>query len=234
VQRLKLQLDQYTDKTPEQDATIEALLPQAVQRGFKGEYLQVAQRLKNQREAKGEDGKLIHDVPTAEQPDFEFALFNSTLIDYDYIMKLMENFSSGGASTVSRDSLIELVQSDAKFINEQADIAAYIHTLQAGAGLTMAAIESGYSAFKQAKTKADIANIAASHHVKTEALQQFVELTLQRLILDGDSLTDLMSDLGLGWLARGKAEMALMQDLIPLLKKGAGERDISGLRVYEI
>ena len=55
----------------------------------------------------------------------------------------------------------------------------------------------------------------------------------ERLILDGDALSDLMAPLELGWKARVQAETALMGDLIPLLQKRAQAREISGLSAYE-
>ena len=39
------------------------------------------------------------------------------------------------------------------------------------------------------------------------------------MIFDGEQLSDLMAPLELGWKARTKAELALMEDLIPLLHK---------------
>jgi len=42
-----------------------------------------------------------------------------------------------------------------------------------------------------------------------------------------------MEPLKLGWKQRSKAETALMNDLIPLLKKQAQVREISGLSAYE-
>jgi type I restriction enzyme R subunit len=44
---------------------------------------------------------------------------------------------------------------------------------------------------------------------------------------------DLMKPLDLGWKQRSKAEIALMQDLAPQLKKLAQGREISGLAAYE-
>src|SRR5690606_16035118 len=82
VQRLKTQLDQYTDLTPENATSIEQILPEETHRGFRGAYLETAQRLKEQR---GKTG----DKPTpddVDQIDFEFVLFASAVIDYDYIM----------------------------------------------------------------------------------------------------------------------------------------------------
>lgn len=42
-----------------------------------------------------------------------------------------------------------------------------------------------------------------------------------------------LSALGLGWKERSKKETALMQDLLPLLRKLAQGREISGLQAYE-
>lgn len=53
------------------------------------------------------------------------------------------------------------------------------------------------------------------------------------MVFDGDQLSELFIPLELGWKVRTKAELALMEDLIPLLKKLAQGRDISGLRAYE-
>mgnify|MGYP006210978147 CR=1 FL=1 len=75
--------------------------------------------------------------------------------------------------------------------------------------------------------------VAAKHGLATAALQTFVDGILQRLIFDGDALTDLMAPLDLGWKARAQAETALMQALVPLLNKRAQGREISGLSAYE-
>lgn len=53
------------------------------------------------------------------------------------------------------------------------------------------------------------------------------------LLVDGDSLSELMAPLGLSWKARTLAELALVDDLTPLLHKLAQGREISGLSAYE-
>ena len=53
------------------------------------------------------------------------------------------------------------------------------------------------------------------------------------MIFDGEQLTDLLAPLDLNWKARTQKELALMDDLVPLLKKRAGGREISGLSAYE-
>jgi type I restriction enzyme, R subunit len=234
VQRLITQLDQYTDLTTENAVAIEKILPEELVRGFRGAYIATAQRLKEQQ-GKGDGAGGEGPTPPAEQIDFEFVLFASAVIDYDYIMGLIAKFSEKGPekSKMSREQLIGLIQSDAKFMNDRDDIAEYINTLQAGEGLSEQAIRDGYVRFKSEKSAAELAVIAAKHHLDATALQSFVDNTLTRMIFDGEQLTNLMSPLELGWKARTQAELALMADLYPLLIKRSGGRDISGLSAYE-
>ena len=230
VQRLKTQLDQYTDLTPENAAAIEQVLPRDNLLGFRGAYLETAQRLRAQQ-GKGAD-KPSQD---ADQLDFEFVLFASAVIDYDYIMGLIARYSEAtpGKQKMSREELIGLIQSDAKFMDEREDIAAYINTLKAGEGLSEKAIRDGYSRFKAEKNAAELAAISGKHGLANEALQGFVDTILQRMIFDGEALTDLMEPLGLNWKARRVKELDLMADLMPVLLKRAGGREISGLSAYE-
>jgi type I restriction enzyme R subunit len=230
VQRLKTQLDQYTDLSDENQASIEQILPKENLLGFRGAYLETAQRLKAQQ-GKGGDKP----TPDVDQLDFEFVLFASALIDYDYIMALIARYSAQapGKQKMSREQLVGLIQSDAKFMNERDDIAAYIATMKAGEGLSEKAIRDGYLCFKAEKDAKDLADVATKHGLATAALQSFVDAILVRMIFDGEQLSDLMAPLELGWKARTQAELALMDDLLPLLTKRAQERDISGLSAYE-
>jgi type I restriction enzyme, R subunit len=233
VQRLKTQLDQYTDLTEENKATIDAVLPEENLRGFKGQYLETAKKLKEQQGKTGGNDDAT-DNPV-DQIDFEFVLFASAVIDYDYIMGLIARYSAKGPgkSKMTREELIGLISADAKFIHERDDIAEYIGTLQAGEGLSETAIREGYTRFQAEKNAKQLAAIAARHGLATEALQTFVNGILDRMIFDGERLSDLMAPLDLGWRARTQAELALMEDIHPYLTQRAGGRDISGLSAYE-
>ena len=234
VQRLKTQLDQYTDLTEENKQIIETVLPAEHLCGFKGQYLETAKKLKDQQSKPGSA-----DVPVGpsevDQIDFEFVLFASAVIDYDYIMGLIAKFSEKGPgkSKMTREELIGLISADAKFMNERDDIAEYIGTLKAGEGLSESAIREGYTRFKAEKNAKELAALAARHGLATAALHTFVDGIFERMIFDGEHLSDLMAPLDLGWKARTQAELALMADLHPLLTKRAGGRDISGLSAYE-
>ena len=232
VQRLKTQLDQYTDLTEENKATIEQVLPEENLLGFKGQYLETAKKLKDQQ---GKSGDKPDSTDPVDQIDFEFVLFASAVIDYDYIIGLIAKFSAKGPgkSKMTREELIGLISSDAKFMNEREDIAEYIGTLKAGEGLSETAIRDGYARFKAEKNAKELAAIAVKHGLPTAALQAFADGILDRMIFDGEHLSDLMAPLDLAWKARTQAELALMADLHPLLTKRAGGRDISGLSAYE-
>jgi len=230
VQRLKTQLDQYTDLTGADLAAIEQVLPNEVHRGFRGAYLETAQRLKGQR-GKGDNEPRNDDV---DQLDFEFVLFASAVIDYDYIMGLIAKFSeqAPGKAKMTREQLIGLISGDAKFVGERDDIAAYIATLKAGEGLSEIAIREGYARFKTEKSAAELAAIAHRHGLTPAVLQTFVDGIFERMIFDAEQLGDLFAPLDLGWKARTQAELALMSDLHPLLTRRAHGRDISGLSAY--
>ena len=234
VQRLKTQLDQYTDLTPENVEAIERILPRDDLLGFRGAYLDTAKRLRDQR-GKGQDPNDGKPTPEADQLDFEFVLFASAVIDYDYIMGLIARYSEAapGKQTMSREDLINLILSDAKLMGEREDITAYINSLTPGAGLSEKAIRDGYNRFKANKNAAELAGIADKHGLATEALQDFVDTILQRMIFDGEALTDLMEPLDLNWKTRRVKELDLMADLMPVLRKRAGDHEISGLSAYE-
>jgi type I restriction enzyme R subunit len=233
VQRLQTQLDQYTDLTDEQREQIERTLPNDDLRAFRGVYLETAQRLKEQQGGSEKDGEPTN--PEVDQLDFEFVLFASALIDYDYIMKLIAKYSGQNPKKVqiSREQLIGLIQSDAKFLDEREEITGYVRSLKEGEGLDEATIRAGYEQFKAEKQYKEIADLAQAHGLTTESLADFVDTILHRMIFDGEQLTDLMEPLGLGWRERRFRELALMADLGPLLNKRAHGRDISGLNAYE-
>ena len=230
VQRLKTQLDQYTDLDYTQKARIDSILPQDQLLSFRSTYLETAQRLKEKQDKGGDNAD-----PDVQQLDFEFVLFASAVIDYDYIMALIAGYSqqTPGKQKMSREQLIGLIQSDAKFMDERDDIADYINTLEAGKGLDEKAIREGFQRFKADKHARQLATIANKHGLETAALQTFVDNILRRMIFDGEQLGDLLAPQGLGWKARTQKELALMEELIPLLHKLAQGRDISGLGAYE-
>jgi len=160
--------------------------------------------------------RFTHDDPPA-------SVLREDEIEYGFI----------GKSKMTREELIGLISGDAKFLNQRDDIAEYIGTLQAGEGLPESTIREGYTRFKAEKNAQELAAIAGKHGLTPAALEAFVDGILDRMIFDGGQLGDLLAPLALGWKARTQAELALMADLVPLLTKRAGGRDILGLSAYE-
>ncbi|MBP8772148.1 type I restriction endonuclease subunit R [Aeromonas salmonicida] len=234
VQKLQTKLDQYTDLTPEQETTIQAILPPDELNAFRGQYLETARRLRDER-ANVDHRAVTQNNEAIEQLDFEFVLFASATIDYDYIMKLIADFSTKkpGKASMSREQLVSLIASDAKFIDERDDITEYVMSLKAGEGLDERAIRTGYLQFKALKAARELAELAARQGLSAATLQAFVDQVLERRIFDGEQLTELLAPLELGWKARTQKELALMSELVPMLKKRAGGREISGLLAYE-
>jgi type I restriction enzyme R subunit len=230
VQRFKTQLDQYTDLKEQETEEVKNIIPPDRLQGFRGAYLETAQRLK-----KLQDKSVNKDNSELQQLDFEFVLFASTLVDYDYIMSLLARYSNQepGKQEMTRSQLIGLIQSDAKFMNDREDIVEYINNLPEGVPLIEKKLHEGYENFKAQKSARQLAEIASTHGLETAALQSFVDNIMRRMIFDGELLGDLLEPLGLGWKARTQKELALMDDLIPLLHKLAQGREISGLKAYE-
>lgn len=230
VQRLKTQLDQYTDLNDEQKATIDELMPEEQLRSFRSSYLEIAKQLKDVQQKEGEKAS-----ENIQQLDFEFVLFASSVVDYDYIMNLIAKYTQGTAKKqkMSRDQLIGVLSSSANLMEEREDIIDYIKTLEVGKALNEHEIKDGYQNFKEEKIKKRLVAIANNNGLDISALQQFTDTIISRMIFDADKLSELFEPLDLGWKERTKRELALMDELTPILKKKAEGREISGLKAYE-
>ena len=230
VQRLKTQLDQYTDLNEEQTKKIEELLPEEQLRSFRSSYLEIAKQLKEVQQKEGDKAP-----DNIKQLEFEFVLFASAMIDYDYIMGLIAKYTQSKPTKqkMTREQLIGVLSSSANLMEEREDIIDYIKTLEVGKGLNENEIQDGYQNFKAEKIAKDLNKIAQKHGFEISALQKFTEGILSRMIFNADTLSELFAPLDLGWKERSKQELALMEDLIPLLKKQSEGKEISGLKAYE-
>ena len=231
VQKFKTQLEQYTDLDEAGKAVIEASLPTDTLRGFKAMYLDTALLLRR-KQGKGDDKNT--DV---EQLEFELVLFASALIDYDYIMGLVaKSTQAGGKEKMTLEQIIEMMSAYSNLEGEKEDLTAYLQANREklkASSFTVKEIRDGFDVFKAQKAAAELAGIAAQHGLEIAALQAFTDTVMERMIFDGEQLTDLLAPLELGWKQRRKAEWVLMQALVPYLNKLAGGREISGLNAYE-
>ena len=217
VQRLKTQLDQYTDLNEEQKAKIENLMPEEQLRSFRSSYLEIAKQLKEIQQKEGDKAP-----ENIQQLDFEFVLFASSVVDYDYIMNLIAKYTQGipKKQKMTRDQLIGVLSSSAN--------------LEVGKALNEREIKDGYQAFKEEKIAKKLAEIAQHNGLEFSALHQFTNAIISRMIFDADKLSELFETLDLGWKERTKRELALMEELVPVLRKKAQGREISGLKAYNV
>lgn len=235
VQRLKTQLNQYTDIDVEQSEKIESLLPEDELRAFRGAYIEIAQILKTKQDKDKSSKDPEENKDDIDNLDFEFVLFASAMIDYDYIMDLIAKMYSGDRTKVklTKVQLISIVASSANLMDERDDIIDYINSLEEINGKTEQEIKDGYEIFKADKYNKEIIKIAAKHEIIDKDLKAFIDDIIDRMIFDGEKLNDLLAPLNLGWKNRLKKELALMEDIIPILKRKANGQEISGLSAYE-
>jgi type I restriction enzyme R subunit len=230
VQRFKLQLDQFTDLEEEQKAKIDAILSKETFQEFRSSYIETAKQFQKRQQKEGDD------APTEiQQLDFEFVLFASAVIDYDYIMNLIADSTQRkpAKQKMTKAQVISLLKSNANLMDEQEDLTEYINSLDWNSGQDVEALRRGYDKFKDDKYNKELAGIAHKHGLQTADLKTFVEKIMSRMIFDGEKLTDLLESLELSWKERRVKELALMEDLVPQLKKLAQGREISGLAAYE-
>ena len=134
---------------------------------------------------------------------------------------------------MTKAQVISLLSSNANLMDEQEDLTEYINGLDWNSGQDVNTLRNGYETFKVEKNEKELTAVAHKHGLQTADLKTFVNNIMSRMIFDGEKLTDLLEPLELSWQARRLKELALMEDLVPQLKKIAQGREISGLAAYE-
>ncbi|MEA4918711.1 type I restriction endonuclease subunit R [Proteiniphilum sp.] len=230
IQKLKTQLDQYTDLDEEQRAQIENILPEDTLRSFRSSYIETAKKYREIQQKEGDQAP-----EEIQQLDFEFVLFASALIDYDYIMELIAENTQKKPSKqrMTKHQVISLLSSSSNLMDEQEDLTEYINSLDWNIGHDVNSLREGYDTFKTEKSEKELADIAGKYGLSVSELKDFTDKIIGRMIFDGEKLTDLLEPLELSWKERRIKELALMADLVPYLKKQAQGREISGLAAYE-
>lgn len=230
VQRLKTQLDQYTDLDEEQQDQIEAILPNEILQEFRSSYLETAKQLRTIQQKEGDEAP-----DEIQELDFEFVLFASAVIDYDYIMNLIADSTQKkpARQKMTKEQVISLLKSNSNLMEEEEDLTEFIEQLDWSKGYTSDELKNIFETYKIEKYDKALATIANKHGLQTADLKSFVDTIMSRMIFDGEKLTDLLEPLELSWKERRVKELALMEELVPQLKKLAQEREISGLAAYD-
>ena len=134
---------------------------------------------------------------------------------------------------MSKEQLISMLSATSNLLDEREDIIEYINSLQVGVALNEKQIKEGYQKFREQKNNWEINVIAKKHGIEIQSLQAFIQEIIDRMIFDGEKLSDLLAPLALSWRERTQKELDLMDDLIPFLKKLVDGREIVGLNAYE-
>jgi type I restriction enzyme R subunit len=157
------------------------------------------------------------------------------VIDYDYIMALIADSTQKKPSKqkMTKEQVISLLRSNANLMNDQDDLTDFINGLDWNRSYSAEELKLLFETFRVEKNEKELSDIARNHGLQTADLKIFVENIMSRMIFDGEKLTDLLEPLDLSWKERRLKELALMEDLVPQLKKIAEGREISGLVAYE-
>lgn len=134
---------------------------------------------------------------------------------------------------MTKRQVIGLLTSSSNMMEEQEDLTEYINSLDWNSGQDEQVLRNGYELFKIEKSNKELLAIADKHNLSVTTLKDFIDEVMNRMIFDGEKLTDLLEPLKLSWKERRTKELSLMEDLVPLLKKQAQGREISGLAAYE-
>ena len=94
---------------------------------------------------------------------------------------------------MTREELIALIQSDAKFLDAKDDIAAYVRSHRGREGPVRAGGRGRVRRFKAGKQRQQaMRDLAAARH-GARSLAAFTDEVLDRMIFDGEKLTDLLA-----------------------------------------
>lgn len=235
IQRLLVKIDQYTEIPEEEKEEIKNLIPEDELKGFRGAYLELAQQLKKKQDKKEEIGDESIGDNKVNNADFDFVLFASTIIDYDYIISLISRYTYGEKFTdevMTKEQLVLLLKSSSNLLDEKDDIVDYVETLEVGIGLSEEEIRKEYKQFKETKRNNALIAVAQEFNINEKELIRIANDTIRQMSFSGDMLDGLFPR-DLNWKERAKLEEALMAKLIPILNKMAEGNTIRGLDAYD-
>ena len=162
-------------------------------RAFRGAYIDVAQRLKSEQGKENEDKN-----PEVEQLDFEFVLFSSAIIDYDYIMALIAKYTQTEPKKqkMSKEQLTTCFRLLPICLMKE-KILSNISIRFKLVWLWMKRKSKQGIRNSEQKNNQEINIIAKKHGIEIQSLQAFIQETIDRMIFDGEKLSDLLAPLDL-------------------------------------
>ena len=241
IQQTKTKLNQYTEIPDDMLKKINNIMPEDDLRGFRSEYLEVAQEMqKKANSTNNKDDREEEKADTTETDiqniDFEFVLFSSAIIDYDYIMELISKYitsSVDGTEEMTKEKLISIMTSTSNLIEEKEMITDYINNLPTNKKLSKEDIEKGYKEFKNNQLNIQVTNVANKFDLNSLELIEFVKDICDNMIFDGEKLDNIKWNMELNWKEKAKKEEELMHMLLPIIKSVTKEKEVKGLNAYD-
>ena len=147
----------------EQKNLIEAILPDDTLQGFRSSYLETAKQFRTIQEKEKEQAPA-----EIQELDFEFVLFASAIIDYDYIMSLIADSTqkTPAKQNMSKAQIINLLSTTSNLMDEQEDLTEYINSLDWSVGQDVEKLRKGYDTFKVEKNNRVLTAIARKYGLK--------------------------------------------------------------------
>ena len=229
VQRFALKLDQYVDMPDELKSEIEEAMPEDTLQQFRTAYLDLARR-----SGPTDGGGHTEETPEGDEPDFELSLFNSALVDYDYIMKLLAKYTDTHFEKVkiTKEQLLAILAGSVDLMKERDYLKAFIEEeLKQGSGMSEKEIRAKYKEFKNKRFNEQIAALAKEYGIEPSTLENFVNETVKLRRIDEDVLRELLSHID-SWKSRKAAKEGLLVSLAPLFNLLTGGNTIEGLSAY--
>ena len=119
IQKLKTKLDQYTDITEEEEQQIENILPSEDMIGFRAAYLETAKTIKFTKSADQDTINANNEELNDDNIDFDYVLFASVIIDYDYIMELIAKWTGRETKQkLTKEQIINIIKSSSNFMDD--------------------------------------------------------------------------------------------------------------------
>ena len=117
--------------------------------------------------------------------DFEFVLFASAIIDYDYIMNLIADSTQKkpAQQKMTKAQIVGLLKSNSNLMEEEEDLTDFIENhVDWSRPYTAEELKSNVVTYKDEKYNKELAAIANKHGLQTADLKTFVEKIMSRMI----------------------------------------------------
>lgn len=228
VQRQAIKFGQYVNVPDNVKEAIERVMPEEKLQQLRTAYLDLARRTRNDM-----GGASDKNDDENENLDFELSLFSTTIVDYDYIMRLMAKYTDEHRETekITKTQLLNILSASPDLMDERDYLSAFINELKENCHMSEQEIRQRYKEFRETRIDHQIATLAGEFGIGTAALKSFVDETIKLRRIDEDTLRGLFAHIG-NWKQRKAAKEGLLKSLASLFELLSGSNTIEDLNAY--